>query len=476
MQWAPMQGAHHSPSSPLGSGTAALAGRLEEQDAGRDPNIQALDGWPQGDGEAKVRTLFDARGKARALVAQQESDGAAEIGLLVAQAPARHSGRDTEPARREPAQGPLDRALAQVGEPERAAHGAAEGFPGQRIRGGTREHGAGCSRPLGGAEERTQVPRVLYAYGDYHQRRPAKDLVFGEPGPFRDAEQPLARFRFGQRVEHRVMHSADHDPVLRQRPKSLLPGCGALGAARGRRLEHAHSCAHRLQDQPRPLEQARLARPRGVPQLPQPADEGVAAAADRLDVLGHLGGACYYTSSPKRPARKPGRADWFSGCSIEKVMLEIKKRLEDEIRKLDYELKVVLPKEILKAREHGDLRENAEYKAAKERQSYLQARIGQLHRRAAALSMLNLDKIPHGKIGLGSTVSLRHLETDEEVVYEIVTPEESDPASGRISPSSPIGKSLLNHEEGDTLQVKVPAGTKEYEVIKVVTIHDQVKD
>ena len=157
-------------------------------------------------------------------------------------------------------------------------------------------------------------------------------------------------------------------------------------------------------------------------------------------------------------------------------MIAIKKRLEEEIRTLDHELKVLLPKEIQKAREHGDLRENAEYKAAKERQSFLQARIGQLHRRAAALSMVNLDKIPHGKVGLGSTVSLRQLQTDEEIVYEIVTPEESDPASGRISPSSPIGKSLLNHEEGDTVEVRVPAGTKEYEVIKVVTIHEQVKD
>jgi len=154
----------------------------------------------------------------------------------------------------------------------------------------------------------------------------------------------------------------------------------------------------------------------------------------------------------------------------------ILKRFNDQIAVLERELKVELPKEIQRAREYGDLRENAEYKAAKERQSFLQARIGQLHRRAAALSMVNLDKIPHGKVGLGSTVSLRQLQTDEEIVYEIVTPEESDPASGRISPSSPIGKSLLNHEEGDTVEVRVPAGTKEYEVIKVVTIHEQVKD
>ena len=157
-------------------------------------------------------------------------------------------------------------------------------------------------------------------------------------------------------------------------------------------------------------------------------------------------------------------------------MLDIKKKLEDQIKTLDYELKVTLPKEILKAREHGDLRENAEYKAAKERQSYLQARIGQIHRRLAALSLMNLDKIPRDKVGLGSTVSLRETSSGEDVVYEFVTPEESDPPSGRISPSSPIGRCLLNHVEGETVEVKVPSGTKEYEIVKLVTIHDQVKD
>ena len=156
------------------------------------------------------------------------------------------------------------------------------------------------------------------------------------------------------------------------------------------------------------------------------------------------------------------------------MVLEIQKRLEDEIKKLDYELKVLLPKEILKAREHGDLRENAEYKSAKERQKFLEARFGQLHRRAAALSLANFDKIPRDKVGLGSTVSLRQTDTGDEIVYEIVTPEESDPTIGRISPGSPIGKSLLNHEEGDTVEVRVPSGTKEYEIVKLVTIHDQV--
>jgi transcription elongation factor GreA len=157
-------------------------------------------------------------------------------------------------------------------------------------------------------------------------------------------------------------------------------------------------------------------------------------------------------------------------------MIDLKKRLQDEIQHLDYELKVHLPKEILRAREHGDLRENAEYKAAKERQSYLQARIAQLHRRLAALNMVNFDRIPHDRVGLGSAVTVRQEDTGEESVYEIVVPEDSDPAIGRISPSSPIGKCLLGHEEGDSVEVRVPSGTKVYEITKLVTIHDQVKD
>jgi transcription elongation factor GreA len=166
----------------------------------------------------------------------------------------------------------------------------------------------------------------------------------------------------------------------------------------------------------------------------------------------------------------------LSRAAPDGLMIDIKKRLQDEIQSLDYELKVQLPKEILKAREHGDLRENAEYKAAKERQTFLQARVAQLHRRLAALSLVNLDKIPRDRVGLGSIVHVRQEETDEDAVFEIVVPEDADPTIGRISPSSPIGKSLLGKEEGDTAEVRVPAGTKKYEITKLVTMHDQVKD
>jgi transcription elongation factor GreA len=157
-------------------------------------------------------------------------------------------------------------------------------------------------------------------------------------------------------------------------------------------------------------------------------------------------------------------------------MTPLKKRLQDEIQQLEYELKVHLPKEILKAREHGDLRENAEYKAAKERQSFLQARTAQLHRRLAALNMLNLDRIPRDKVGLGSLVTVVVPDSGDETVFELVVPEDADPTIGRISPSSPIGKCLLGHEEGDSVEVRVPNGVRTYEIRKLVTMHDQVKD
>ena len=153
-------------------------------------------------------------------------------------------------------------------------------------------------------------------------------------------------------------------------------------------------------------------------------------------------------------------------------MIEAKKRLEEEIRTAEQELKVELPKEIQRAREWGDLRENAEYKAAKERQTFLQARIAQLQGRLASLSMMNLDSIPRDKVGLGSTVTVKDEDTGEENVYEIVTSEESDPEKGRISPSSPIGRCLLNRKVGESAEMRVPKGTRYVEITKLVTVHD----
>jgi transcription elongation factor GreA len=148
------------------------------------------------------------------------------------------------------------------------------------------------------------------------------------------------------------------------------------------------------------------------------------------------------------------------------------KRFEDEINELERELKTQLPKEIQRAREYGDLRENAEYKAAKERQEFLQARIANLKKRVADLSLLNLEKIPRDRVGLGSTVHLRDV-NGETVVYEIVMPDEADADRGRISPASPIGQALVNKEEGDEILVKAPSGERVFELVKLATIHDE---
>jgi transcription elongation factor GreA len=156
-------------------------------------------------------------------------------------------------------------------------------------------------------------------------------------------------------------------------------------------------------------------------------------------------------------------------------MNDIKKKLQDEITALEYELHVELPKEILKARAHGDLSENAEYHAAKDRQGFVNARLNQLKKRVAEMAMIDFSKIPHGKVGLGSTVVVLDSKRDEEVTYNLVTSEEADAANGKISTTSPIGRSLLGKEVGDVVRVQSPGGVKELEILKLTTIHDAVE-
>lgn len=155
-------------------------------------------------------------------------------------------------------------------------------------------------------------------------------------------------------------------------------------------------------------------------------------------------------------------------------MNDIKKKLQDEITALERELHVELPKEILKARAHGDLSENAEYHAAKDRQGFVNARLNQLKRRLAEMSMVDFTKIPRDRVGLGSTVVVLDTRRDEEITYNLVTSEEADPANGHISTTSPIGRALLGKEVGDEVKVQSPGGVKELEILKLTTIHDIV--
>ena len=149
----------------------------------------------------------------------------------------------------------------------------------------------------------------------------------------------------------------------------------------------------------------------------------------------------------------------------------ILKRFYDEIAALERELKFELPKEIQRARELGDLRENAEYKAAKDRQTIVNSQIAMLKKRVGEISMINLDRIPHDRAGFGSTVHLRD-ENGDMVVYQLVMPEDADADKGMISTSSPIGRAILNKEEGDDIKVVTPNGPRRFELIKLTTIHD----
>src|SRR5258705_13549916 len=149
----------------------------------------------------------------------------------------------------------------------------------------------------------------------------------------------------------------------------------------------------------------------------------------------------------------------------------ILKRFNDEIAALERELKVDLPKEIQRAREYGDLRENAEYKAAKERQGIVDSRISMLKKRVGEIQLMNLERIPHDKANFGSTVHLRDKD-GAVLVYQLVMPEDADAEKGMISTASPIRRALLNKEEGDDVKVVTPVGTRNFELLKLITIHD----
>lgn len=153
----------------------------------------------------------------------------------------------------------------------------------------------------------------------------------------------------------------------------------------------------------------------------------------------------------------------------------IKKKLEEEIRALEYELNHELPKELKKAVAMGDLSENAEYHMAKQRQEFVRARLGQLKKRMAELSLVNMANIPRDRAALGSTILVFDSTKEEEIEYKLVTSEESDVAKGLISTTSPIGRAIMGKKVGDTTTVVTPNGNRELEILKLTTIHDEAQ-
>ena len=156
------------------------------------------------------------------------------------------------------------------------------------------------------------------------------------------------------------------------------------------------------------------------------------------------------------------------------ITLDARRKLDTKIQELEKELKQDLPRELNQAAALGDLRENAEYQSARERQDYLRARLAQLRQRLLQLSMIDVDKIPQDRISLGSTVVVWDIDRNEELTYKLVTVEDANAAEGLISTSSPIGRSFLGKRTGDTVNVRIPSGTRSFEVLRFTTIHDRI--
>jgi len=152
---------------------------------------------------------------------------------------------------------------------------------------------------------------------------------------------------------------------------------------------------------------------------------------------------------------------------------EARQRLEAELHQLERELRVELPQEIKKALAMGDLRENAEYHAALERQSFVKARIGQLRVRLTELGMINLAQVPKDRAGLGSSLTVLDLDQDVEITWELVVPEVADLERGLISIASPIGRGLVGKREGDEVVIDIPSGRRRFEVLELRTMHDK---
>ncbi|HEY7545129.1 MAG TPA: transcription elongation factor GreA [Blastocatellia bacterium] len=151
---------------------------------------------------------------------------------------------------------------------------------------------------------------------------------------------------------------------------------------------------------------------------------------------------------------------------------DVRQRIQDELRQLEAELRTEIPQELKKAVAMGDLSENAEYEAARNRQDYVRARIANLRKRLADLSMLDTSRLPRDRVAYGATVTLYDLDSSEEIIYTLVMSEDADIAQGKISTTSPIGRGLMGKQEGDEAAIQTPGGRRRFEIIKLVTIHD----
>lgn len=178
--------------------------------------------------------------------------------------------------------------------------------------------------------------------------------------------------------------------------------------------------------------------------------------------------------SPDSPFSRALLPDCANRHYDRRMLEAIRERLSAEVEALNHELHVVLPEVLKKARELGDLRENGDYQAAIERQGFITARLSQLRDRLSKLSQIDLTKVPRDRVGLGSKVTVKDLDTKEEEVWELVIPDAMDVDQGHISVSSPLGRALLDRKAKETAEVRLPVGTRRLRILKLETLHDQV--
>jgi transcription elongation factor GreA len=155
------------------------------------------------------------------------------------------------------------------------------------------------------------------------------------------------------------------------------------------------------------------------------------------------------------------------------MLEELKRKLRGEVENLQHELNVVLPNEIRKAVELGDLRENSEYKAALERQQFVQARLGQLHQRLSKLANVDLAQIPPDRVGLGSRVVVEDERSGARETYNLLVADSVEMEDNHVSMGSPIGRALLGKSVGETAVLKLPTSVRRLRVVELQTIHQQ---
>jgi transcription elongation factor GreA len=152
---------------------------------------------------------------------------------------------------------------------------------------------------------------------------------------------------------------------------------------------------------------------------------------------------------------------------------ELKQKIQEELKQLENELRTEIPQELKKAVALGDLSENAEYESARNRQDYVRARIANLRKRMADLSMLDLTRLPKDRVAYGSTVELYDVDSGDEITYKLVMAEDAEIAENKISTTSPIGRGLMGKRAGEEVEISTPSGKRRFEIVKLLTVHDE---